>query len=199
MKRCGIYLITHIASGTQYVGQSRDIDKRWYLHSRGLCKMKLGRAIACYGWHAFSAEILELCAAEQLNATEASWILKLDTLAPRGYNLTSGGGQPTFHSPETLLKMSLSKQGGRMSAETKLKMSAIGKARSSEYRAKIAAANSRRVVTDETRAKLTAAKLKQSDETKAKIGAAFRGKKCTPEHIANAVAGKSKQRLLREA
>lgn len=173
-KLCGIYLLTNTANGLRYIGQSIDIKKRWYLHSRGLCKMRLGRSIACYGWNSFTAEILELCPLEELNKREEHWIYELGTISPAGYNLTSGGGQPTFFSAETRAAMSKGRTGIKVSEEAKAKMSASAKNRSPEHRKKLSDANKARAYTPELIAKLSSGNKGRifSDEHREKLSSA---------------------------
>lgn len=90
-----IYCITNSVNGKQYVGQTvQEISNRWRQHVQcgGRCRA-LESAIKKYGSEAFS--IAELCAAssqDELDQLEQLWIEKLVTIAPRGYNLSGGGG-----------------------------------------------------------------------------------------------------------
>jgi NUMOD3 motif len=92
-----------------------------------------------------------------------------------GYNLTTGGDS-----------------GGKVSAETREKLSAAmkGKSRSAEHRANLGAARKGKTHTAEARAKMSAALTgrKPSAETRAKLSAANEGKKKPPrsaEHNLN--------------
>lgn len=91
---CGIYLITHIASGRGYVGQSVDIESRFRDHLSGRGSVKLSRALRKYGPEAFEFRILLVCDREELNYHEAAFVQQLNTLHPYGFNLIGGGGQP---------------------------------------------------------------------------------------------------------
>ena len=128
MKISGIYLITNVKNSKQYVGQSRDIVKRLssYRHSKRTTAIHL--AIEKYGIDNFTFYTLQTeVSVKDLNAAEIFWIKTLNTQAPFGYNLTSGGNSKTIISEETRFKISKSKIGKRCSEETKLK---IGKANS---------------------------------------------------------------------
>ena len=65
----GIYLISEIESGCPiYVGQSRDILRRWRTHNRQK-----------YSNDKYSYSVLEKCSIEMLNDREEYWIAKMDT------------------------------------------------------------------------------------------------------------------------
>ena len=163
---CGIYCLTHIESGFKYVGQSRNIAKRWLAHSKGSGKTRIARSVFKHGWAAFSTEILEVCSPETLNSQEAHWIFHLKCMSPNGLNLRSGGGQRSFCSAETIAKLVIA--GTNPSAET---------------RAKISLANKGRVLTAETRSKMAAARtgVKRSPEMCLKLSVIHKGKNITAE------------------
>lgn len=114
----GIYKITNMINGQEYVGQSRNIHKRWLAHLNSAFNNNdhsyntpLYRAIRKYGLENFDFKVLEECSVTELNQKEEKWISKLDTFF-NGYNLTlggdsSGGGVPkenilgVFHDLET--------------------------------------------------------------------------------------------------
>ena len=77
----GIYKITNLINKKCYIGQSRDIQKRWNSHKTRPFNEKdedynkiLYKAIRKYGLENFSFEVLEECKAEQLNEKENYWI-----------------------------------------------------------------------------------------------------------------------------
>lgn len=179
MKRCGIYLIEHTESGMRYVGQSRDIERRLREHGNGHMSSKghLRAAVSKYGWQAFSVRVLEECDSAALNGVEVMWIADLDTQHPRGYNLTSGGGQSTCISAETRARMSASKKGIPKSAEWRAAMSermkndpgtythlltVERKSPSAKTREKMAAARRGKTLSAETRARMAAAQRQRS-------------------------------------
>lgn len=88
----GIYCITNIQNGMKYVGQSRNIEKRFGEHLRDDIKLKtrLGEAIRQYGSKNFALTILEECQIEDLDEKEQKWIKELNTFY-NGYNMTIGG------------------------------------------------------------------------------------------------------------
>lgn len=88
----GIYCITNIQNGMRYIGQSRNIEKRFGEHFRDDIKLKtkLGEAIREYGPKNFALTILEECKIEELDEKERKWIKELNTY-PNEYNMTVGG------------------------------------------------------------------------------------------------------------
>ena len=92
---CGIYKITNQETGECYIGQARDVRKRWNDHCRAGIGIdtpqgnKLYKAMQEYGLEHFSFELLEECSPEKLNEKERYFIelYSSDTL---GYNSTKG-------------------------------------------------------------------------------------------------------------
>lgn len=90
----GIYKITNNINGHSYIGQSRDINRRWRSHKASAFNSNnsgydypLYCAIRKYGIQQFTFEILEECSIEQLNEREKYWI---SFYLPE-YNQTAGG------------------------------------------------------------------------------------------------------------
>ena len=79
----GIYVITCTVTGEQYIGQSRDIDRRWEAHRADLSagrhtNERLTHAWETYGAEAFTLDVIVLVAdADKLDQTEAASILRL--------------------------------------------------------------------------------------------------------------------------
>lgn len=89
----GIYKITNKQNSHAYVGQSRDIRKRWNSHidtsnnpNDDGYDYPLYRAFRKYGIQNFIFEVLEECNVEDLNAIEDYWIKTYDP----EYNQTIG-------------------------------------------------------------------------------------------------------------
>ena len=161
-----IYTITNSVNGKCYVGQTLQGDplQRWRRH-KVLAAMDsptaLHAAIRKYGSDAFRFEIIEQCDAAVVNDRETTWIEKLNTLSPNGYNLTRGGdGFKGQHSAATRAKICagsdpeftrkiqklavLANTGAKRSAKSRKRMSEAAKRRrtlgrtvSPEVRAKI--------------------------------------------------------------
>jgi group I intron endonuclease len=177
-KICGVYKITHIASGKSYIGISKDIYRRWVQHKSWVNtkarRSAIYAAMQKYGIDAFSWQIIEQCCADDLEHREQHWIAVFDTFR-NGYNLTAGGEYNKQVSDETRKRMSESQKGKKRSKESIEKRVrrgadhyAYGKQRDEETRRKISQS-------------LTG--LKQSDETKAKRSKALTGRKMSPEAI----------------
>lgn len=88
----GIYCITNTKNGMRYVGQSRNIEKRFKQHLTDDKKMntKLGRDILAFDKSVFALTVLEECEVNLLDEREKYWIAKLGTF-PNEYNMTPGG------------------------------------------------------------------------------------------------------------
>lgn len=94
----GIYKITNKANGKIYVGQSIDIEERWKQHRwKAFNCNEVGyhsaihAAMRKHGLDNFVYEVLEQCAAEELDEKERYWINLLNCITPNGYNILSGG------------------------------------------------------------------------------------------------------------
>lgn len=90
----GIYKITNNINNHCYIGQSRQIEKRWNNHKIASSNKNdkgynypLYKAFRKYGIDNFTFEIIEECAIEQLNDKEIYWI---NYYNPE-YNQTTGG------------------------------------------------------------------------------------------------------------
>lgn len=93
----GIYKIENIVNGKVYVGQSINIEQRWYNHKNELngnrhCNLYLQNAWNKYGKDSFVFSVLEQCELNNIDEKEIYWIELYDSLNPdKGYNLTAGG------------------------------------------------------------------------------------------------------------
>jgi group I intron endonuclease len=183
----GIYQIVHIETGRRYVGQAKNIKRRWSQHVRALSRGKhtsshLQRAWDKYGIEAFAFHVIELCQLEllddceqfHLDARSEFNVLKL-ARSPRGVKRSQEtcdaisralSGKPK--SAEHRANLSAANIGKVQSPETRAKKSATQKGRphSPEHRAKLAAINRSRIGyrhTAETIAKIRAARVSKSD------------------------------------
>ena len=95
----GIYKITNNTNGKIYVGQSNNIERRFYEHqTKGTTsRIPVDVAIQKYGKENFTYEILEECSIEDLNQKETFWIKKLNAI-DNGYNCSEGGDQQSIGS-----------------------------------------------------------------------------------------------------
>ena len=101
-----VYVVTCTVNGKQYVGQTtRTLARRWRDHTAKTnphCRA-LWNAIQKYGVGAFTVAAVDSGTDKMnLDAKEVEWVSRLGTLAPGGYNLTTGGGSSGNPSPETI-------------------------------------------------------------------------------------------------
>lgn len=94
----GIYKIENLINNKVYIGQSRDIFKRWNSHKNTATNPNkqeydypLYRAFRKYGLKNFSFQVLEECSVEQLNEKENYWIKYYNSSGRLGYNQTELG------------------------------------------------------------------------------------------------------------
>ena len=105
-----IYIITNKLNGKSYIGQAVDVKKRFQSHCKPSAWILngdlVGRAIQKYGKENFVCETL--CEnVDDYNEQEIYYIEKYNTIAPNGYNISSGGESPPVFSgcehPEAVL------------------------------------------------------------------------------------------------
>ena len=93
----GIYKIENKVNGKVYIGQSIDIDTRWYNHRNELngnrhCNEHLQNAWNKYGEHSFEFIIIEECTLDNIDEREIYWIDYYNSMdTGYGYNMTAGG------------------------------------------------------------------------------------------------------------
>lgn len=168
MKVVGIYKITN-PSNKVYIGQSIDVLGRQKRYSQNDCKkqIRLYNSINKYGWLRHKFEILCQCDESELNNLEIYYIELYQSFNTKfGLNLRSGGANGRM-SDETKRRLSLnhspksSGKGRKMSEETKRKISTIRKG------------------------------IVFSEDTKNKMRLAKIGRKHTPEHISKSAKGRT--------
>ena len=88
----GIYKIENLNNGKIYIGQSNDIERRFYEHkTKGkTSRIPLDTEIQKEGVSSFSYEIIEECSIEELNQKETYWINFYQSNID-GYNKNEGG------------------------------------------------------------------------------------------------------------
>lgn len=106
----GIYRVFTNFNNACYIGQAKDIYKRFnshhktgYLNPKDCCyNTKFYVALRQHGIDNFEVEILELCSEEELDKKEVEYIKKYDSFK-HGYNSTEGGQywSPNVHSKES--------------------------------------------------------------------------------------------------
>ena len=172
-------------------GIRNDINLKWYIgqtihdagktrkqdHFSGHGSRLIKQAIAKYSAENFSFHILhDDITPELLDSYEIETIAKYNSIAPNGYNLTSGGNNGRALSQESRLKIS--------KAMTGEKHPQYGKHPTDEHKQKISDAHKGKKLSDEHRLKLSKAHKgrKQSEEAKKKRSDALKGRKLTKEH-----------------
>lgn len=199
----GIYAITNMANGKQYIGSAVDIRRRWRGH---LCKLRKGlhhsqhlqAAWTKYGEEAFTFSILELVSEKAaLLAAEDRWLSSrgvTDRIA--GYNICKKAGSQLGlrHSEETRKKMSDAQRGRQKTEAHQAAINAALKGRklSDEHRQKIAANQTGRRASDEAKRKMREAnatrKERMSPEAYERMVKGNLGRKFSPEHCAKIAA-----------
>lgn len=94
-----IYKITNKMNGKVYIGQTtKTLELRWKQHCNAKsCCTHLKNAIQKYGAENFTVEQIDIaCTQSELNSKECFWIKHYNSVAPNGYNLTTGGEHPTI-------------------------------------------------------------------------------------------------------
>lgn len=92
-QQVGIYKIENQINHKIYIGQSIDIQYRFYQHQHSKDDYYIHKAIRKYEVDNFTFEILELNLynPKMRNDREIYWIQYYNSLVPNGYNLTKGG------------------------------------------------------------------------------------------------------------
>lgn len=176
-----VYKVTNLVNGKIYVGKDSKNKPSYY--GGGVL---IGKAIKKYGKEAFRKETIEQCASqEEMNEKELYWIIKLNTLVPKGYNITLGGGgfkgkhtkrtkeglskklSEWWKDPEKRKMQSERLKGRKLSEEHKRKISEGGKGKhqtplSEEHKRKIGEAHKGRVFSKEHKRKLSEAKKEEN-------------------------------------
>ena len=185
MQQAGIYAITCVISGEQYVGSSKNVKARWSQHRGELRKdrnrcLVLQRAWNKYGEDAFTFSVLEYVdSIKDLIPREQYY---LDTLQP-AYNVRTIADRNTGikWTPEQLANQNT----GRIRTAYRHSPEAIEKIR---------AANAGRKFSEEHRRNLSVAKSHPSPEARANSSAARKGKvnRALVEASVNARRGKKR-------
>lgn len=125
-----IYKIICAINGKIYVGQTwRPIQKRFEIHCaearwKKVSRMGISRAIRKHGKEHFSIELLETIInanQELLDAREIYWGIKLNSLAPSGYNFKLGNARGIC-SEITKRRIGNHHKGKTITEETRLKL-----------------------------------------------------------------------------
>jgi len=93
----GIYKIENKINGKMYIGQSNNIQRRFYEHqTKGeKSRIPVDVAIQKYGKENFTFEVIEETTIEKLNEREEFWIAEFNSIE-KGYNCSKGGEQQSI-------------------------------------------------------------------------------------------------------
>ena len=197
---CGIYKITS-PSGRIYIGQSRNIERRWSTYYNNDCKgqIKLKHSFEKYGAKAHTFEIIEECKFEKLNIRERYWQEFYNSMID-GLNcyLTNTEEKPKVLSAETRQKISLSRLGQKPSKESCLKMSisSTGKKHSEETKLKMSSFHSGKKVSEETKLKMSIACTGEKNHMFGKIVSQETRQKISLAQLNRKVPEKIKRKLI---
>lgn len=127
MRSCGIYSIKSKSTNKIYIGCSKNIQDRWKTHCKKLKNRisLINRAIQKYGKGDFEFTILLECSSICFDYLEKYYIETYRSMAPNGYNLTSGGEHKKTYSSETRKKISNSSKGRVISELCKSRASEV--------------------------------------------------------------------------
>lgn len=165
-----VYLIQNRFNKKIYVGQTvRSIEERWYQHCKvGGCPA-LKASIALHGPNSFRISVVRECQSiEDLNFWEEVFIKHYDCLAPKGYNLNTGG-KNARHSEESKRKIGIANKGKKRSEEAKARVSQV-------HSGKILSPDHKEAFHSPRRGK------PMSEEHKRKISEALKGKSKSKDH-----------------
>lgn len=157
-----IYVIRNKLNDKCYVGQAKNLLKRWARH-RNLCKMVTNEtykykrfiqavhyAMAKYGIENFEFKAIdEVETQQEANTKEAYWANKYNSYAPYGYNVTKCGMARSL-SEETKQKISKANKG-KLAGSNHPNW---GKKRGQHIVEKIANSNRGKIMSEETRQKV---------------------------------------------
>jgi group I intron endonuclease len=160
-----LYLITNLVNRKQYVGITKNVEKRKKEHLLyGQGSLIVYAAVQKYGIENFQFTVLYEGSEKEIKKLEPKVIKTLETLAPAGYNLTDneqGVGRPAgWHmSSEQKKKISIAQKNLPDSIKQKriaaTKAACIGKPLSAQWRQKISKSMQGRKLTSVTKQKMS--------------------------------------------
>lgn len=186
---CGIYLIRNKIDGKEYVGMSVNIGARLGKHRTGdPSRSYLYKALHLHGVECFESCILIRCSRNLLSTLEVWTIRNRRSLAPLGYNLTTGGEgiQGFKHRAETKAAIGLANSGKVRSDDVRaiLSLRGLGRIAKDSTKQKISAAHKGKTISKQAIEALRARNTgkKHSEATKRKMSEARTGVKLSDAH-----------------
>lgn len=170
-----IYKVTNRINGKIYIGQTiQPLVIRWDAHTRKGCV--LYAAIQKYGKENFTVEQIDTATSrDELDQKEQYWIAHYDCIAPKGYNLTSGGRHYEFSDEVLKKKLENAPRGEKHpmfgkhhSDETKRKLSLaftgsknhrFGTKMTPEHKAKLLKINLGKKASEDTKRKMSESQM----------------------------------------
>lgn len=188
-----IYMLKNTVTGKMYIGQSVDPDRRIKRHfwKNNGC-VKLRNAIQKYGKNAFSSGVLYWCF-DKSDANEVEQLLiELSDSRVNGYNITPGGFGTGAGSANPFY-------GKTHTPEVKAKLAAInsGRVMSEEQKQRIREANKKRGMSEATKEKLRA--RPKSDFCSAQTAEANKNRIWSKESRAKLAAAQLGRKMSEEA
>lgn len=160
----GVYIITNLINGKEYIGESEDIKRRMWTHSTSKTQV-IHKAIIKYGIDNFQVYCEYFPNSTKLFrlGMETDMIDLYETLAPRGYNICRIGCDCIGykHTESALIKMSETHKGKSFSDDHKRKLSLShkGKILSETTKLKIGESSKGRTHSEKTKIKMSKSKL----------------------------------------
>ena len=101
----GIYMIQCNVNNKIYIGSSKNIEKRWYLHKHATPKVQQHNEIysdaKLYGWDNFTFSVIEECDVENIKEREIYWtVFYKSNYKDFGYNKYIGFGRTKLENLE---------------------------------------------------------------------------------------------------
>lgn len=198
-----IYCHRNKINGKRYIGQTRNLKRRWDSPKNYKCSTLFYHAIQKYGWENFEHIILEICCESNVDERERSYINLYNSNDIRfGYNLEDGGHSCKHLSEETKKKMSENLMGRY--AGNKNPMYGIHRfGKKSPHYGHHLSDETKKILSIKSTGNKNACGCVRSEEVKMKISKANSGKKASAETRAilhaqrNTPEHKEKMRQLR--
>jgi group I intron endonuclease len=160
-----LYIATNVVNGRQYIGLTKEYQKRLISHKCAKTKSVFHEAIRQHGFDKFVfshiADAFDLEAACDL---ERMLIQQHNTLTPNGYNMTVGGqiGPVGYkHNAESKAKIAEANRNRNPEVKEKFRLAKVGVKQTDAFKSN-ARAKSKEVWSDKARREAQSLRLKES-------------------------------------